>query len=170
MHLQDVNRDLVSLLFSYTSGPAACEAAVPERDDYPQMGLSALRPLELQSRLLRAVNSTLEQPRDLLRFGLQALPSCLSFLLRFGRDWLADFTQMCDGVPDLRQWIVLLGGFHDLQVTVCIYKCKCHFVLQVQVPPCACNCVLLCARNTVCLQVQVTSAGMTACFACIWTG
>ena len=116
--MQGLTQLLIDLMVKYSkpSGSTQSEAtslAVPQ--SAMDIGLCALRPWELQTRVLNAVMKSLCHEKDIQYLGKHAFPLCVPPVVEYARanmEWYEQIGRVMPYLPDLRPYFFMLGMQH----------------------------------------------------------
>jgi hypothetical protein len=124
--MQGLSNVLIDLLVKHTGPSASAQpdtvSAASPNEDFPTIGLSALRPWELQAKTLDVIMKTLQQQADFLYLGKHAFPVCVPPFVEYAQrcmDRYVQTGQVTPQMPDLRPYLIMLGTCNTGQVCTC---------------------------------------------------
>ena len=105
---------MVDLMVKYSKPSGSTQSAAPQTV-VSDIGLCALRPWELQTRVLNAVMKTLCHQKDIQYLGKHAFPLCVPPVVEYARANMERYEQIgrvMPDLPDLRPYFCMLGMQH----------------------------------------------------------
>lgn len=137
--MQGLSNNLIDLLVKFTGPSASAQpdidsAASPNEDFFfPTVGLSPLRPLELQTKTLDVIMKTLQQQADFVYLGKHAFPVCVPPFVEYAQRCMDRYVQtgkVTPQMPNLQPYLIMLGTCTTGQL------CTCRSAQTQQQPPC----------------------------------
>ena len=112
--VQGLTQLLVDLMVKYSKPSGSTQSAAPQTVA-SDIGLCALRPWELQTRVLNAVMKSLCDEKDFQYLGKHAFPLCVPPVVEYAQASMERYEKtgrVTPYLPDLRPYFFMLGMQH----------------------------------------------------------